>query len=109
MKRFMLAMVLIACSWRFAPSQTPAATQQVSTGSIVTKRGGTTSIASLVIRGERISSKEHSIECHGMCEVATSGFLLRADDLEFNSDIGEISAPRSMRLSFVGAIPQRGN
>ncbi len=108
MKRFMLVVIVIACSFRFAASQAPVATHQVSVGSVVTKEGRKISIGSVVIRGNRASSKEHTIECHGMCEMATSGFLLRADDLEFNPDTGEVSAPRNARLSFVGAIPQHG-
>jgi len=112
MKRLMLVAIIVACSHRFSASQTGGATQQVAVGRVVTKADdGKVVISPVTIRGEHISSisSKDTLQCHGMCEMATHGFLLRADDLQVNSDTGESNAAGHVRLSFVGAISQRGN
>src|SRR5260370_40795768 len=100
MKRLMLVAIIVVCSHRFAASQTGGATQQVVVTSVVTKADGKVEIWPVTIRGEHVSSKD-TVDCHGMCEMATHGFVLRADDLQFNSDTGESSAAGHVRLSFV--------
>jgi len=87
------------------PAQTnPNASQQklVSAG-YTAKSGGIVETGMLALKGREITTANSLTKCHGDCEITIHGVILKADELDFHQNNGEVEARGNVRVK---VLPQ---
>jgi lipopolysaccharide assembly outer membrane protein LptD (OstA) len=95
-----LCFMFLACT--LLAQENPNASQQrlVSAG-YTAKSGGMVETGMLALKGREITTAASLTRCHGDCEITIHQVILKADELDFHSNTGEVEARGNVRVKLL--------
>jgi lipopolysaccharide assembly outer membrane protein LptD (OstA) len=99
LSRLILSLIWLACT---LPAQTNVNTssQKLVSAGYTAKSAGIVETGMVALKGREITTAD-SLMCHGDCEILVHNVVLKAEELDFHPDTGEVVARGNVTLKVV--------
>lgn len=85
------------------PAQTnlTGSSQKSVSAGYTAKNGGTIETGMLALTGLKVATTDSVTTCRGECEMTVHGVLLKADEMDFHPNTGEVEARGNVRVKLL--------